>query len=114
MNRQPDAHPMVRDDDSYLVLICSGCGGDCTHHEKVEIFNREEDSSVGTHAVIEGSKVDVDDNLDHNPSGRRHGILIHYWCEQCETKSVLTISQHKGWTLIENKPYAQHILRRHL
>jgi hypothetical protein len=114
MNLESNPYPTFRDDDAYLVLLCSGCGGDCTHHEKVEVFSRTEDASEGTHVVVDDTKVNIDDDISRNPSGRRHGILIHYWCENCETRSVLTISQHKGWTLVDNMPYPRYILKPHL
>ena len=81
-------------------LYCPRCGGDWLHHDKVEVFEREEDAETGLHVVVDGA-VSLDTDLEGNPSSRRHGLKVHVWCETCPANSVLTISQHKGSTLID-------------
>jgi hypothetical protein len=36
-----------------------------------------------------------------NPSSRRGGIAIRFWCEGCPFISELTLAQHKGSTEVE-------------
>lgn len=84
------------------LLICPSCGETTLHHGKVEVFSRDgEDSQTGRHVVVESNGwVNTDNSMGRNPSLRRDGILIHFWCECCADKSVLSIAQHKGATLI--------------
>jgi hypothetical protein len=83
------------------VLLCPGCGYNNLHHEAIEVFERShEDASDGLHVIIEKGVVEVDADLHRNPSPRRHGLSIHFWCETCAVLPVLTIAQHKGETLV--------------
>jgi hypothetical protein len=82
-------------------LKCPSCGYNYLHHEKVEIFERGEDEEKGLHVKVENGMVTTDTNLSGNPSARRHGLTIHFWCEGCKAKPVLSISQHKGNTLVD-------------
>jgi hypothetical protein len=66
------------------------------HHEKVEVFERNEDREEGLHAVVTSGAVTVDTSLEKNPSQRRNGLLITFSCEHCSAKPVLSIVQHKG------------------
>ncbi|MBR9911512.1 MAG: hypothetical protein GYB33_14285 [Gammaproteobacteria bacterium] len=84
-------------------LKCPSCGGIYLHHDKVEVFERSEDAETGVHAVVENNVVKTDNNLDGNPSRRRHGLKIHFWCEGCKAKPVISLSQHKGNTWVEFK-----------
>lgn len=82
-------------------LVCPSCGFNFLHHDKVEVFERNEDAPNGVHVTIEESKATVDTSLQGNPSSRRHGLKIYFWCEGCEAKPVLSISQHKGNTYVD-------------
>jgi hypothetical protein len=82
-------------------LQCPACGFNYLHHEKVEIFERNEDEEKGLHVTVENGVVTTDMNLSGNPSARRHGLTIQFWCEGCEAKPVLSISQHKGNTWVD-------------
>ena len=79
-------------------LICPACDGTHMHHERVEVFEREEDAVVGLHVTVADMQVTTDMSLEGNPSRRRDGLAIRFWCEECGGKSLLTISQHKGNT----------------
>jgi len=81
-------------------LKCPSCGSSFLHHEKVEVFDREDDGKDGLRVGISGGKVSVDMDLDGNPSRRRNGLCISFWCENCDVKPVMEIVQHKGNTLI--------------
>ena len=85
------------------TLLCPSCGGNYLHHDKVEVFERDDDAETGLHVTIENGKASTDNDLKDNPSSRRHGLKIHCWCEHCEAKPVLSIIQHKGNTWINFK-----------
>lgn len=82
------------------VLTCPGCGGDYIHHYQVDTYSRHEDGSVGHHVQASVSAVKLDNDLSGNPSTRRHGLSILFWCEYCDDISKMTIAQHKGSTEI--------------
>lgn len=88
--------------NGYAALLkCPACGHTDIHHDRIEIFERGEDSETGVHVTVtEGSAV-MDTNLAGNPSVRRHGFKVHFWCEACPAKSVLAVSQHKGVTEVD-------------
>ena len=71
------------------------------HHDRVEVFERSEDAQNGLHFSVSGSKATVDTSLDGNPSMRRDGISITFWCEGCHGISSLSFAQHKGVTLVD-------------
>jgi len=89
-----------------MLLQCPECEGDYLHHFKVEVFNRTiEDSTEGVHVIVtteDGEETEVTQNGDirNNPSERRNGILVHFWCETCDCKPIFCIEQHKGNTLM--------------
>ncbi len=83
-----------------FVLLCPLCGGNYLHHQLVETFERNEDDKKGIHTTITNEHVDIKyDSLHGNPSARRNGLNIKFYCEQCqEDLPMLFISQHKGQT----------------
>ena len=87
--------------DSDSILHCPACGFHCIHHDLVETFNRNEDADEGLHIKIQGTTATTDTNLAGNPSLRRDGLKIQFWCENCDNKPVLSIEQHKGSTFIK-------------
>jgi len=87
--------------DELELLCCPQCGFHCLHHDKVEIFECEEDANSGVHVVVCDGRAVIDNSLAGNPSERRHGLRIHFWCEGCQVRSVLTIVQHKGSTFVK-------------
>lgn len=82
-------------------LLCPSCGFNCIHHDKVEIFECGEDSTNGVHVTVADGVAKMDTSLEGNPSRRRHGLNVYFWCEGCSAKSVFSISQHKGFTLVD-------------
>jgi len=98
------------------ILLCPKCGFDYLHHEKIEIFERQaEDDKQGLHLVVASradstvaasSRINVLTNTDisENPSRRRNGMKISFWCEGCDVVSVLVIEQHKGQTFMDFAP----------
>ena len=87
-------------------LKCPACGSNYLHHERVEVFECGEDASSGVHVAVEGGKATFDTSLAGNPSARRHGLKISFWCEGCDAKPVLALSQHKGNTYVDFEPLA--------
>ena len=86
-------------------LMCPSCrgGSNNLHHTTVHVFalDREEDSP-GTHVEVSvRGEVKVDRKMAGNPSSRRHGLTIDFWCENCLDINRLQIAQHKGITTIE-------------
>ncbi len=81
-------------------LKCSGCGEPNLHHDRIEIFDRGEDAVDGLHVTVTYRQVKTDRNLSGNPSSRRDGLKVYFWCEHCEAITVLSISQHKGTTYL--------------
>lgn len=79
-------------------LLCPNCGFNYLHHDRVEVFERSEDAPQGVHVIVNDGRATVDSSLAGNPSSRRHGLAIHFWCEGCKATPLLTIAQHKGVT----------------
>lgn len=89
------------EEGSGVELKCPNCGSINLHHERIEIFEREEDQDTGLHVSVSDSKASIDQTLKGNPSLRRNGLTIHFWCELCSKKSQLSIAQHKGSTFVK-------------
>lgn len=88
--------PTVDDD----TLLCPKCGGNYLHHMAIEVFKRDEDAKDGLHVLIHGSVVTIKhDEMRANPSSRRDGLTIGFYCELCGAESVLKLAQHKGQTI---------------
>ena len=85
---------------SDAVLLCPGCGGDYLHHDRVEVFERKEDAETGLRVVVSAETVQADSDISANPSWRRHGFVIHFFCEHCQGWSSLSFAQHKGQTIV--------------
>lgn len=85
----------------YDQLVCPNCSGTCLHHSSVTVYEREEDDPKPLQIHVEEGRIAVSKNNDGNPSPRRHGLRINFWCEECDEKPSLKILQHKGATLIE-------------
>ena len=85
-------------------LECPECQHGFMHQCGIEVFTRnKEDAIRGTNVNIDQTgSVDVGELAsrdDGNPSARRDGMRIKFWCEACRNKDdphELVISQHKG------------------
>ncbi|MCR5874394.1 hypothetical protein LRS10_09585 [Phenylobacterium sp. J426] len=95
----------TRDVGSASELLCPRCGGGNLHHEIVRVFDRHEDEHQTTVTQVRGSETIVSHQPSEgsgNPSSRRHGLTISFFCEACSRGQgddvVLTIAQHKGAT----------------
>lgn len=98
------------------ALECPKCGFWNLHQSGVEVFDRNGElphnrAEYGTHTTVEyGNGVTVDDSMEDNPSARRDGLTIYFWCEQCSGPDdkrtfELNIVQHKG----EERVYWQNM-----
>ena len=99
----PFTKKVITSDEYYGdTLVCPECGGMLLHHMRVECFERGEDDKTGTYVTNRAGDVTVSHGkLKENPSHRRNGIIIHFFCEDCEEEPRLTIAQHKGCTLFK-------------
>jgi len=98
-------------DKRKIQLLCAHCGGDYTHHTRIDVYERIEDAEEGIHVCVDRGKVWGDDDMHGNPSGRRTGVTVTYYCEHCDHESVLKIAQHKGGTYVTVEP-GREILNR--
>lgn len=102
--------PVRIDSDEWLA--CPSCESNYLHHQSLTVYNRTEDADY-TRVTHLGTNMDgfssggLDDTLTSatvnskdcdNPSSRRHGLQIRFWCEVCDSTSTLNLYQHKGFT----------------
>lgn len=84
-------------------LLCPRCGGDNLHHGAVTTYDRAEDAPRVIETRINGGKIEINASSagEDNPSRRRGGLVVDFWCEQCGNAPMqLCIAQHKGSTEI--------------
>ncbi len=98
------------------VLYCPDpkCRFNCLHHRGVTIYQRGEDSNqtsiteVGWDAATAAATVNTKSVLscvlpppsEGNPSQRRYGLTIQFYCEGCGGDFELCMAQHKGETYL--------------
>ncbi len=91
------------------ILLCPGCGKTNLHHAKIEVWNQHEDDTTGQHITISQGSTREDKDVSGNPSPRRHGLSISFFCEHCSCDGkgnrndkvfVLDEIQHKGSTYL--------------
>ena len=86
------------------ALKCANpsCRSATLHQFGVEVFHRLEDAVTGLHVEIDGFKIASDQSVwDGNPSSRRSGLTISFWCENCDAVTTMSVTQHKGSTFVE-------------
>ena len=82
---------------SFKNPCCGETNWDMCHQKAVHLFNRKEDEEV------EGIRIDqvtgkITLSSLKNPSLRRQGLIIEFYCEGCLTDFLFSIYQHKGET----------------
>jgi hypothetical protein len=84
-----------------LELCCPRCGHPMLHHDRVTIYQRQEEDGPATQIRVgAGGRINAGPSESGNPSSRRGGIAIRFWCEMgCIFE--LTIEQHKGSSIID-------------
>jgi len=95
------SQPKFDNDTDEGTLLCPSCGGSNTHHTSVAVFDRSEDAETGRRTVATGAETTVDSDMTGNPSRRRDGLVISFYCELCPTVMEMAISQHKGQTFFQ-------------
>jgi len=81
---------------------CPSCDGDNLHQDAVDIYFRKyEDSAEGMFIRCEDTATLRSISPEGNPSNRRDGLVISFWCEGCDDKPQLAILQHKGTTFFQ-------------
>ncbi|SRR5580765_4738543 len=90
--------PRCRSEDGYL------------HHNEITVFDRGEDDVWTEVTTVQGGRISshrLPSRLCDNPSSRRDGIRIGFWCEVCgpehpyDASTIwLEFAQHKGNTLV--------------
>jgi hypothetical protein len=106
---------LVYNSENVDKLCCPCCGDETGLHQfttttfmrareddqkttKVTALNGNRDLSDESLITVQTTILNSDDSL--NPSDRRDGLIIKFWCENCPTIHELAIYQHKGATLI--------------
>ncbi|MBN8968584.1 MAG: hypothetical protein J0G95_09000 [Rhizobiales bacterium] len=94
-----------QDYGSTLGLSCPRCGSDYLHHTGAEFFERDEDGPSEIKITVEGGTVRtsvIPSTNSGNPSTRRHGMKVIFFCENCKGENgdaiEMNIAQHKGMT----------------
>ena len=101
-------HAGIQVDQRYTreasLLKCPRCDSDYLHHGRVICYERSEDEpNTAVLSMENGGFVAIEKrpSVDcKNPSSRRNGLTIDFYCEQCGEGLELLISQHKGQTFI--------------
>lgn len=109
MNEDPKR--LTIGESTHPALDCPRCGGNNLHHWRVEVYERPEEDGPVTKTSVESRSFPADIQTaarskrepTDNPSARRNGLSVSFWCEGCAEISVLGIAQHKGCTLVEWK-----------
>ena len=71
------------------------------HQGRVTVFDRSDDAELTAVTTVADGLTATHlrpSNQVSNPSGRRHGLAIAFFCEHCGGDIELTIAQHKGLT----------------
>jgi len=106
------------DESPATVLLCPRCSSNNLHHESIAVFERAEDertvlrTRIGDFQNHHATLVDTLDSAEAgNPSERRNGLAINFWCEVCSRDRAgdprsgdvltLTLAQHKGASVIK-------------
>jgi hypothetical protein len=100
-----ETNPIKFGDDGFseygAELLCPNCGHGYLHHEGVVSYDRGEDDALIMMTTVRGQRTStfLTQNNAQNPSARRDGVAIGFWCEHCHQHWELTIAQHKGKSL---------------
>lgn len=93
---------IYKSEDGENILMCPHCGEIFLHQYKTEIFDRDEDEVKGLYVKTDRNDgIIVKKDLEGNPSKRRDGLRVHFFCEICQASCALEIYQHKGQTFVK-------------
>jgi hypothetical protein len=83
------------------IITCVRCQSEWLHHCAIDIHARiggEDGVNVVTRHYGTGIPTD-------NPSCRRDGLVIQFYCEHCDAVTTeVTLAQHKGQSLMVKRP----------
>lgn len=94
------------------ALLCPRCGGKYLHHVGSITYSRNEDEKQVQRTVVQRGSITsrrVNSCCSGNPSSRRDGLTILFYCELCgpdlgpddiRPTLELSIAQHKGMTYL--------------
>ncbi len=102
-------------------LCCPRCGDAFgLHSAGVEVWGRSHDAAQGLHVSINEVEFKpalvATTDLEDNPSSRRQGISVRFWCEQCAAGFALTFAQHKGSEIVtfEEHPELTKVVMKYM
>jgi hypothetical protein len=87
-------------------LHCPKCACRHIHHDAVAVYDRGEDDVDVTITRVQTGGIltqRIKNEYSDNPSIRRHGLTISFWCEGCDNENEpykLNVVQHKGTTYV--------------
>jgi hypothetical protein len=96
-----DRLPRLSDENIIDGLQCPCCRAPNLHSTYVVTYDRVEDGETTETHIEDGKVTQGPSDARRNPSARRHGVAVGFWCEQCPNEPELTIAQHKGATFLE-------------
>jgi len=93
---------MILDDEP---LSCPFCDSSYLHHQQVTHYDRLEDNPDTTVTIVRAglhvAHMMWPSETVRNPSSRRDGLVVQFWCEGCDNEPELYLLQHKGQTFLE-------------
>lgn len=103
----------ISDKEFEHTLECPRCGDNYLHHGPVTVYDRHEDAEEVRTTLVAGANISSQmkpNAASGNPSYRRDGIVIEFFCENCgdldperglnTPPMTLEIAQHKGNTYL--------------
>ena len=103
----------ISDKEFEHTLDCPRCGDNYLHHGPVTVYDRREDAEEVRTTLVAGANISSQmkpNTASGNPSYRRDGIVIEFYCETCgdlepergftTPPMTLEIAQHKGNTYL--------------
>jgi predicted GIY-YIG superfamily endonuclease len=84
------------------VLHCPVCDFPFTHLKNVTVWARPEDCTPNTVLIeTQTGHIHVGNSNEGNPSSRRDGLSMLFYCENGEHTFIIDIAQHKGETFAD-------------
>jgi hypothetical protein len=82
-------------------LRCPACFRTYLHHDCITVYQREQEDAEQLIKTTVGVSVEtVRAEGSGNPSSRRDGLVIAFWCEDCDARPELEIAQEAGETFV--------------
>jgi len=100
---------MEHTNEGMATVNCPRCGGEWTHHERIEVFARQAEDGRGVAYAVDvvpgpqkGPPAQTSSALKEPEEflGRRGDVRVRFRCEDCTEPFWLSLVQHKGQSLI--------------